>query len=99
MSFGQSPAMGPPARVGYALVCLYRVTLGLFLGGHCRFWPSCSAYALDALRAQPFGRALALVAGRLARCHPWHPGGVDPVPASPLPQMRPNFAREAPQRR
>ena len=46
----------------------------------CRFWPTCSNYALDALRAHGFWRGTLLTARRLARCHPWGGRGVDPVP-------------------
>lgn len=87
--------MGPCARASYALVCLYRVTLGLLLGGRCRFLPSCSAYALDALATQPFRAASLLVGRRLTRCHPWHPGGIDPVPKSPAPCAPSSLSPEA----
>lgn len=50
------------------------------LGGGCRFHPTCSAYADEAIRQQPLGRALGLVAWRLARCGPWHPGGFERFP-------------------
>jgi putative membrane protein insertion efficiency factor len=59
---------------------LYRVTLGPALPRVCRFHPSCSTYALEALeRHGPF-TGLWLIVRRLARCHPFHPGGLDPVP-------------------
>ena len=48
----------------------------------CRFYPSCSAYALEALDRHPWPRALGLIVWRIARCNPWHPGGYDPVPES-----------------
>jgi putative membrane protein insertion efficiency factor len=50
------------------------------LGANCRFYPTCSQYALDALRAHGFIKGMVLTALRLARCGPWHPGGVDRVP-------------------
>ena len=62
------------------LVVLYRHSLSLVLGPHCRFYPRCSAYALEALQRHGMLRALGLIVGRIARCHPWHPGGLDPVP-------------------
>lgn len=46
----------------------------------CRFSPSCSLYALGCLQTHPLPRALGLIARRILRCHPWHPGGEDPVP-------------------
>ncbi len=49
----------------------------------CRFYPSCSAYALDALRLHGPFRGAWLAARRLLRCHPWNPGGVDHVPKEP----------------
>lgn len=51
------------------------------LGQNCRFYPSCSAYAEEALVVHGVGRGLWLAIRRLARCHPFHPGGVDHVPA------------------
>lgn len=58
----------------------YQYALSPFLGQHCRFHPTCSQYAIDALRLHGAGRGLLLAARRLLRCHPWHPGGPDPVP-------------------
>jgi putative membrane protein insertion efficiency factor len=46
----------------------------------CRFYPSCSQYALDALELHGAGRGSWLAVRRVARCHPWHEGGIDPVP-------------------
>jgi hypothetical protein len=46
----------------------------------CRYWPSCSAYAEEALAAHGFARGLGLALARVARCHPWGGHGVDPVP-------------------
>ena len=66
------------------LVVAYRAVgapLLWFLGSRCRHEPSCSAYAAEALRTHPVGRAVLLSAGRLARCHPWGTHGHDPVPA------------------
>jgi uncharacterized protein len=50
------------------------------LPSRCRFHPSCSAYALEALSVHGAGRGTWLAARRIGRCHPWHPGGLDPVP-------------------
>ena len=61
-------------------VLLYRATLRRVLPNVCRFHPSCSTYALEALRVHGPFRGVALAAGRILRCHPLHPGGLDPVP-------------------
>ena len=58
----------------------YRLLLSPLLPPACRFYPSCSRYALDALRAHGVLRGGWLALARLVRCHPFHPGGVDPVP-------------------
>jgi uncharacterized protein len=65
-------------------VHLYRLLLSPLLGPHCRFYPSCSSYALQALRTHGPFRGLLLTLGRLMRCHPWCSGGLDPVPPAPL---------------
>lgn len=51
------------------------------LGGGCRFQPTCSRYAIEALKTHPLHRALWLIARRVGRCHPWGGEGFDPVPA------------------
>ena len=67
-------------RILAAFLRLYRYTISPLLGPTCRFHPSCSAYALEALQIHGALRGSLLALGRLARCHPWHPGGPDPVP-------------------
>lgn len=64
------------------LIRLYRLLLSPFVGQHCRFYPSCSEYALEAIERYGVMRGGWLTVKRLARCHPWHAGGVDPVPDS-----------------
>lgn len=61
---------------------LYRHTVSPLLPRACRFHPSCSAYALAALKEHGPAKGLCLAAGRVLRCHPFHPGGFDPVPRS-----------------
>ena len=63
-----------------ALIRGYQLLLSPFLGGRCRFAPSCSAYALEAVERHGAGRGSWLAVRRVARCHPFHPGGYDPVP-------------------
>jgi putative membrane protein insertion efficiency factor len=58
----------------------YRYLLSPWLGSRCRFYPSCSAYALTAVERFGALRGSWLAVQRLLRCHPWHAGGVDPVP-------------------
>lgn len=67
-------------RLPYLLILAYRRLLSPWLPSVCRFHPSCSAYSAEAFRTHGFGRGAWLTLRRLARCHPWHPGGVDPVP-------------------
>lgn len=62
------------------LIRCYQRLISPLLGPHCRFHPSCSSYALTAIERFGIGRGLLLTCKRLLRCHPLHPGGVDPVP-------------------
>ena len=62
------------------LIAVYRYALSPFFGQHCRFHPTCSEYAQTAIMRHGVMRGSWLATKRLARCHPWHPGGVDPVP-------------------
>lgn len=58
----------------------YRYAISPLLGRQCRFFPSCSEYADEAIRKHGALRGVALAVRRLCRCHPWNPGGFDPVP-------------------
>ncbi|WP_428485777.1 membrane protein insertion efficiency factor YidD [Rhodopila sp.] len=72
--------VGPAAAVGIGAVRVYQWTLRPFIGRNCRFWPSCSDYAVDALRLHGALKGSAMATRRILRCNPWHEGGVDPVP-------------------
>ena len=67
-------------RLAAAPVHLYRWTLSPFLGRQCRFHPSCSAYALEAIAVHGPLRGWRLALARILRCHPWGASGFDPVP-------------------
>jgi putative membrane protein insertion efficiency factor len=58
----------------------YQLVVSPLLGPRCRFYPSCSSYALEAIRRHGPLRGTWLAGRRLLRCHPWNPGGLDPVP-------------------
>ena len=58
----------------------YQLAISPMLGSRCRFYPSCSDYSMAALRRHGLFRGLWLAVRRIGRCHPWHPGGYDPVP-------------------
>ncbi|MBK8755223.1 MAG: membrane protein insertion efficiency factor YidD [Candidatus Competibacteraceae bacterium] len=66
-----------------ALIRVYQMGISPVLGNHCRFYPSCSQYACEALELHGVLRGGWLAIRRVLRCHPWHPGGVDPVPELP----------------
>jgi len=68
------------ARVLMALITGYRRFVSPLLGARCRFAPSCSAYALEAVREHGALRGTWLAVRRIGRCHPFNPGGFDPVP-------------------
>ena len=67
------------ARLLVWLILLYRVTLGRLLGGHCRYYPSCSQYGIDAIRKYGPARGGWKAAKRMCRCHPWGGQGYDPA--------------------
>jgi len=70
-------------KLGVGLVRLYQATLAHWLGGNCRFYPSCSDYAIEAIRAHGLPRGAWLSVKRIGRCHPFSRGGIDLVPSAP----------------
>jgi putative membrane protein insertion efficiency factor len=72
--------MSPGVRAGVIAVRAYQLLLSPFAGGACRFHPSCSHYAIDALQTHGVVRGLWLAARRVSRCHPLGSAGFDPVP-------------------
>lgn len=80
LPFGHLP-LGHFSSLPFILaIRIYQVTLGPLMGGHCRFVPTCSHYALEAYRQHGPLRGTWLTARRLLRCHPFCRGGYDPVP-------------------
>ena len=82
-SKAQLPPRDRPSAVTRVLVALltgYRRFISPMLAPRCRFYPSCSAYALEAVQVHGALRGSWLATARLGRCHPFHAGGIDPVP-------------------
>ncbi|MCC4618847.1 membrane protein insertion efficiency factor YidD [Xanthomonas cassavae CFBP 4642] len=78
------------SRLLIALLRFYKLFISPLLGPRCRFAPSCSEYAMTAIgRFGPL-RGCWLAARRIGRCHPFHPGGFDPVPDAPRPSSSPS---------
>jgi uncharacterized protein len=78
---GQEPRrLSVAGRWLVVLLTGYQRFVSPLLGPRCRFYPSCSAYALEAVQVHGALRGSWLAARRLSRCHPFHPGGLDPVP-------------------
>jgi len=63
------------------LLRAYKAVVSPLLPPACRFLPTCSMYAVEAIEKHGLGHGIVLAARRLGRCHPLHPGGLDPVPA------------------
>lgn len=69
-------------KIAILFIKAYQYLISPMLGPHCRFYPTCSSYAITAMEKHGFFRGLWLTVRRLGRCHPWHAGGIDPVPDS-----------------
>lgn len=72
--------MNPAQRLLIGLIRAYQYLLSPWLGNQCRFTPTCSEYARQAVLTHGALRGMWLALQRVGRCHPWHPGGHDPVP-------------------
>lgn len=72
--------MSPGVRAGLIVIRAYQLLLSPFAGGACRFSPSCSQYALDAVATHGLVRGMWLAVRRVSRCHPFGSAGFDPVP-------------------
>ncbi|QIA62048.1 membrane protein insertion efficiency factor YidD [Vibrio astriarenae] len=75
-----APSFSPLAWLAIALVYLYRWIISPIIGPRCRFTPTCSMYAIEALKAHGFLKGCWLSGQRLLKCHPMNDGGYDPVP-------------------
>jgi len=62
------------------LIRCYQVFISPLLGGHCRFYPTCSHYTYEAIKKHGLLKGVFLGGKRLLKCHPFHPGGVDLIP-------------------
>ena len=73
------------------LIRVYQYCLSTLFPGHCRYRPTCSQYALEAVQTHGIVKGLLLAAHRLLRCHPWGGGGYDPVPPAAVPHHHRNI--------
>ena len=80
LQIGRKRGDGMIKWVVIELLRVYQWLLSPWLGPRCRFYPSCSSYAMEAVRRHGVGRGLELTLRRLLKCHPFHPGGIDEVP-------------------
>ena len=74
---------GPSQRLALGVIRVYQKMVSPFLGSNCRYYPTCSHYAYEAIEIHGAARGSWLGLRRISRCHPWHEGGLDPVPGSP----------------
>lgn len=78
-----------PAKAAILCIRAYQLIASPWLGNHCRFTPSCSHYAVEAYRQFGFFRGSFLTVKRLAKCNPWHQGGIDEIP-----QLKPKSVQD-----
>jgi hypothetical protein len=72
--------VNPLQRLFIGLIRLYQIALSPYFGQQCRFTPTCSEYTRQAIQRHGAWKGAWLGMKRVSRCHPWHPGGHDPVP-------------------
>jgi putative membrane protein insertion efficiency factor len=72
-------------RIVLTSISIYQYCLSTLTGSRCRFYPSCSQYTKEAIETHGLGKGFLLGSKRIARCHPWHEGGYDPVPGTAVP--------------
>lgn len=80
MGTGEAGRLSLPGRLLYGLIRLYQLVISPLLGPRCRHLPTCSEYALEALRLHGLLRGGWLAVKRVLQCHPWGTSGYDPVP-------------------
>jgi uncharacterized protein len=68
-----------PAKAAVGAVRLYQLTISPLLGSRCRFYPTCSNYMIEAIHKKGFIKGICMGIWRILRCHPFNPGGFDPV--------------------
>jgi uncharacterized protein len=78
-----------PSYILLRIIDLYAVTIGPHFGGRCRFEPSCSVYAKEAIHFHGPLKGSGLAVARVVKCGPWHKGGYDPVPPARTPLCPP----------
>lgn len=71
---------GTIKKIMIASIRFYQIFISPVLGKRCRFYPSCSQYMIEALKKYGIFHGSYLAVKRIMRCHPWHPGGYDPLP-------------------
>ncbi len=70
-------------RILITFIRVYQYAISPYLGASCRFTPTCSSYAIESVERHGVFRGIWLVLRRISRCHPFHAGGIDPVPENP----------------
>lgn len=76
-------------KVALLTIKFYQYAISPLMASHCRFYPSCSCYTYEAIEEYGFLHGSYLSARRLLRCHPWNPGGYDPVPLKKTSKLSP----------